>query len=67
MGWGEGTVHLDAFGLYSGARIYALSEGAAMLKYAKIVTSWLDLQLEKVSGCDVVVDVSPSTRGRGLE
>ena len=43
MGWGEGTVHLDASGLYPGARMYALSEGSATLKYAQIV-AWLDLQ-----------------------
>ena len=44
MGWGEGTVHLDAFGLYPGARMYALSEVSATLKYAQIV-AWLDLKL----------------------
>ena len=27
MGWGEGTVQLDAFGLHAGARIHTLSEG----------------------------------------
>ena len=43
MGWGEGTVPLDASGLYPGARMYALSEGSATLKYAQIV-AWLDLQ-----------------------
>jgi len=43
MGWDEGTVHLDASGLYPGVRIYALFEGSATLKYAQIV-AWLDLQ-----------------------
>ena len=44
MGWGEGIVHLDASGLHPGARMYALSEGSATLKYAQI-TACLDLQL----------------------
>ena len=43
MGWGEGTIQLDAFSLHAGARIHTLPEGSPMPIYAQIV-AWLDLQ-----------------------